>query len=265
MIKSSSIKKNVRPLAKEGKIISQYSLFVVPISLVAILLLGCATVKSNFEKAKTRDTSEAYLEFIEKFGAASGYEYLGEQAKQRLRELFYRSSIIRIEVTFINLRNMGVYRYYENSFKGLLVDQLTKKGYSVNPGDVINSNISRGGLDLYGTRYYRATEPYLKTIEKPDVDAIFIFIISEIGYRGESRDGLSSPYHFAPFERRATSDLTFLQISYHIFDLKAKERVFAAYTRGYRRSSYEQKHAFITPWREGDISLGLYRDRVRNV
>ena len=109
------------------------------------------------------------------------------------RAIFEQSKIGKIEIRFLHFRDLtrwykpdnkamqNGYQLYNEELIDFVRNNLEKKGYLIKLGEPISitippdSPIGWGGWGNYG--YYLAAQPFLKSLQRHDVDAIFLFSI----------------------------------------------------------------------------------------
>lgn len=77
----------------------------VMIGLAIILLCGCASIQSEFQKAQQKDAIWAYQRFIDKYPNTE----LAEQAQRRIDELCYQED----ELRFLEVKGLDKFRAYQ--------------------------------------------------------------------------------------------------------------------------------------------------------
>jgi hypothetical protein len=207
-----------------------------------IILIGCYNIRfqSIFKEAREKDTFDAYAYFLKKykycFYHSPGKSY-HEEAENRMRSKLPEAKIKKLEIIYLALKSPQfneALNLFESFFKVRIKKILEDKGFSIRWGNTIGPfGISAAkyyaDCDPYKTYYYLLVKPYLSTLQKQDIDAILLFSISYIGHTSFTVDR----YH-----DRIASPEDKLELSYHIFDLKSRERVFAGGNSEERNNTY---------------------------
>jgi hypothetical protein len=193
-----------------------------------------------------------------------------EQIEKEGKKMFDEANIKKIEIRFIELQDRT--RWYKVTNKSVrdggqlfkrevdnIIDKIQKRGYIVEIGESINitfppdSPLGWGQFGKY--RYYLAVQPFLKSLQKQDIDAVILFTIPTIRYRYVSKDGYTSPYdiqiyntpvYSSPFNFTETNDLTFLEVLYYVFDLKSKKLLYLDSISGIRNNNYLEHSAKVS-------------------
>ncbi len=236
--------------------------------VVAAISGGCVAIREvgDFKKATQRDTYEAYEKYLRTYPGKRGRKDYTAAVTKRVLELFKERHIRSLEVRYLDFANPADAQrvrysndcaspkgaaYYHLNIEAPLVDAIKNKGYSVSAGeDIDRSRFGNGYKEMeyfksyswfldpfYGSGYYLA-EDYLKSLPSGDSDALFLFTIPDFTCTGRHSGGV----RFMHFPGDGlTDDIYFVNFVFSVFDMRSKEKVFAAASgRESRENNYDE-------------------------
>jgi len=242
------------------KVISVFTLF----GFIVILLLGCSSqiqvYKENYERFERKNTSEAYLVFMDHRPIEVPEYYI--KAKGKAIGLFSRYNIKSLElrpvlitcsypvehVGYSDCRELGRGNANRDDITSLLISELRDKGYSVRIGDPIYLHYFtefRGLLvDIYSQAkqtsglspakqkvrlppdigFYGDIKPLLKIVTS-DVDAILTYTIRRHNAQDDGFKGETGPV------------LDHIELEYNIYAIDTKNRIMSGRSEVTRRAT----------------------------